>query len=189
MRAGVLLFFRPVSAGRTRFCADCQCTVSCSNWSRHLRRRHQSGGVAQQSRCMRSSAGSSTTAERTTFRVPCPYVVTTPHRVWRRRRAFVIGAAARACSRRAAELFAWGASLSTVRCRIQAEFRCIPYHIREASLVASQEVLRVIRRRTDPRPPHPYYGRLPASRRRSFRVLSSEPQRPPVDASSVSIRR
>ena len=90
------------------------------NWSRHLRTHREYGGAAQQSRRRGSSVGSSTTTGRTTPRVP--YTDTTRHRARRRRRAFVVAPAARASTRPASELFAWGASLSTVRCRLQAEF-------------------------------------------------------------------
>ena len=98
----------------------------------------------------------------------------------------MVAPAARACARRASELFAWGASLSTVRCRIQAQFRYIPCDIREASSVAAQEALRVIRRRTDPCPPDPYYGSPLVSRRISFRARTSESQRARADVSDMS---
>jgi len=161
-----------------RYCADCQRPISYANWSRHLRTHREYGGAAQPSRRRGSSVGSSTTT--------VPYTDTTRHRARRRRRAFVVAPAARACARRASELFAWGASLSTVRCRIQAQFRYIPCDIREASLVAAQEVLRVIRRRTDPCPPDLYYGSPLVSRRISFRARTSESQGERADVSDMS---
>jgi len=155
-----------------RYCAECQKTVGYSNWARHQRIHRDYGGASRRQQRRDQSAGSSGTTETSTFRVS--YASTTHQRTGRRRRAFVVAPAARACARRAAELFVWGTTPATVRCRLQDELRYVPYEVREASLYATREVLGIVRRSTGPRPPDPYYGFPPSSRRRTTLAQSHE---------------